>query len=90
MYAFKKIKKSLLLIACALTSFTSYAVDEQFVSYQAGRYAIKNITLIDGTGKPAQTNQTVVINKNKIVNIGATAEVGVAKGVNIMTVVEKH
>ncbi|HBW99228.1 MAG TPA: amidohydrolase [Pseudoalteromonas sp.] len=84
MYAFKKIKKSLLLIACALTSFTSYAVDEQFVRYQAGRYAIKNITLIDGTGKPAQTNQTVVINKNKIVNIGATAEVGVAKGVNII------
>lgn len=36
----------------------------------AGRYAIRDVTLIDGTGRPAVRHRTVLIDKDRIVAVG--------------------
>lgn len=36
----------------------------------AGRYAIRDVTLIDGTGRPAVRHRTVLIDKDRIVALG--------------------
>ena len=36
----------------------------------AGRYAIRDVTLIDGTGRPALRHRTVLIDKDRIVAMG--------------------
>ncbi len=43
---------------------------QQFVDIPAGDIAITHVKIIDGTGGPATTNQTVVIKNDRIVDIG--------------------
>ena len=48
--------------------------------------AIKNAFLIDGTGKNPIENATVVIEGNKIVDVGAGADVNIPSGAKIIDV----
>jgi imidazolonepropionase-like amidohydrolase len=41
-----------------------------FVTLERGFYVFQNLTLIDGTGQPAKTNQDIVVKGDKIENIG--------------------
>src|SRR6266705_5335704 len=46
-----------------------------FISVDSPVVAITNVTLIDGTGAPAQTGSTVVIQRGRIAAVGARAQV---------------
>ncbi len=51
-----------------------------FISQDATTIAITNVTLIDGTGEPIKTNQTVLINNGIIREVGATGDVQIPEG----------
>lgn len=53
-----------------LFSLNTFAKTSDFIEYQEPIVAIENVTLIDGTGKPAKANQTIVIAKGKIAKLG--------------------
>ena len=46
------------------------AETKKYVSYKRGTYLLQNLTLIDGTGKPAKTDQDILISDDKIIQIG--------------------
>ena len=46
-----------------------------FISVDSPIVAIANVTVIDGTGAPARTGSTVVIQRSRIVAVGAQAQV---------------
>ncbi|MFT3976339.1 MAG: amidohydrolase family protein [Sphingomonas bacterium] len=50
---------------------------------QAGNYTIEHVTLIDGTGAPAQRDMSVTVEGDKIVAVRPSAAAGPAKGVAI-------
>jgi imidazolonepropionase-like amidohydrolase len=45
-----------------------------FVSYQAPTLAITNVAVVDGTGAPVRTDQTVLISEGRIVAMGAASD----------------
>jgi imidazolonepropionase-like amidohydrolase len=59
---------------------------EQFrdlVAVDAPLVALTNVKLLDGTGAPARTGQTVVIEGDRIVAVGATGQVRVPAGAEV-------
>ncbi len=74
-----------LLALCAVIGLPAPAVAQSvdelsaqvrsYVSVDAPSVAITNVTLIDGTGAPAQRNRTVVIRDGRIAEVGGTGEV---------------
>jgi len=54
---------------------------ERFISISDTQLAITNVLLIDGTGSPAQENQTIIIKDNAITAIGATAITAIPQGI---------
>ena len=48
---------------------------QPFISHEPGQYAIENVTLIDGTGGEAQTGQTVLIDGDRIVEVGSDLDI---------------
>lgn len=55
-----------------------------FVQYAQDQIAFKNISLIDGTGKPEQYHQTVLLKNGKITAVGPAAEVAIPQGATII------
>jgi len=53
----------------------------QFVALDTSVYAIANVRVIDGTGAPARSGQTVVVRDGRIESIGATASTTLPAGV---------
>jgi imidazolonepropionase-like amidohydrolase len=51
---------------------------QEYVTVDAAAFAITNVTLIDGTGAPAQRGRTVVVRDGRIAEVGATGQVDVA------------
>ena len=47
----------------------------KFIEVQAPVIALKNVTLIDGTGGPTRTNQDIVITGDRITSIGNTGKI---------------
>ncbi|WDE02257.1 amidohydrolase family protein [Thalassomonas actiniarum] len=71
-------------LTCLLTALViqpSYGQDSDFVEYQQDKIAIKNVTLIDGSGEPSRRNQTVLLAGGKIRKVGHANEVLVPEGV---------
>jgi imidazolonepropionase-like amidohydrolase len=55
-----------------------------FIKVNTPITAITNVKLIDGTGKPAKLNQTVIINKGKIEQVGDAAKIKVPEGAQLI------
>ncbi|MGH7562157.1 MAG: amidohydrolase family protein [Gemmatimonadales bacterium] len=54
------------------------------VTVDAPVIALTGVTVIDGTGKPARRNQTVVIENGRIAAVGGTGEVQVPVGARVL------
>lgn len=52
-----------LLLICI---FSSQAYSNDFVVHEAQKFALKNVTVIDGTGNPARHQQTILLNGERI------------------------
>jgi imidazolonepropionase-like amidohydrolase len=55
-----------------------------FVSVNAAAVALTHVTLIDGTGQAAKTDQTIVIEGEKIAAVGPSASVSVPPGAQVI------
>ena len=56
----------------------------EFVSIKDPVIALKNIRVIDGTGKPAIENQTIVIESGRITAVGPTAQISVPASATVL------
>lgn len=69
----KKIYCLFILIYCSLPLLGQENISDQtkaFVSFERGTYMLQNLTILDGTGSPAKTNQDILISKDRIENVG--------------------
>ena len=55
-----------------------------FVSVDAPVVALTHVTVIDGTGAPVKSDQTVVIQDGKIATVGPAASVSIPSGARVM------
>ncbi len=56
----------------------------EFVSVDAGVVALTDVQLIDGTGAPPASDQTVLIRNGRIAAVGATGEVPIPSGAEVL------
>lgn len=56
----------------------------QFVSVDARVIALTHVRVIDGTGRPAREEQTIVINDGKITAVGKTTEIAVPTSAQVL------
>jgi imidazolonepropionase-like amidohydrolase len=68
-------------LVCAAQSPLSPEVKE-FVRVNSPVVALEHVRVIDGTGAPAKTDQTIVISAGKITAIGSSGSVNVPDGAN--------
>ncbi|MCV9387095.1 amidohydrolase family protein [Reichenbachiella ulvae] len=68
---------NILLVLCSLLSSLPTVAQEklsdetlEFVTYQAGNYHLKNLTIIDGTGSEVKENHDILISGDLITRIG--------------------
>ncbi|MDW3652784.1 MAG: amidohydrolase family protein [Bacteroidia bacterium] len=84
------IAGSLLFFACSSVKeakaqsqeASSYLSDytASFLSHKEGKLALMHAKLIDGTGSPAQEDQTVLIDQGRILKVGPSQEVSIPPG----------
>ncbi|MES2274660.1 MAG: amidohydrolase family protein [Bacteroidota bacterium] len=55
-----------------------------YIKVNDATVAITNVKLIDGTGKPAKLNQTVIISKGKIEQVGDAAKIKLPDGIKVI------
>lgn len=70
------------LILFCTTIFLSFsgakfalAKEEKIIQYQKDSVTIENVKLIDGSGRSALENQSIVIKSGKIINLGPSSEI---------------
>jgi imidazolonepropionase-like amidohydrolase len=85
------MKKCLLLLFVALECAGFKSIAQQFsmqvtpyIKYNVPVIAITNVKVIDGTGKPAKANQTIIINNGKIQQVGDAAKVKLPDGIQVI------
>ena len=69
-----KLLYSFILIAFAVYTYGQQNLSDEtkaFVTFQKGTYVLQNLTLIDGTGSAAKTNQDILIINDVIDKVGA-------------------
>jgi imidazolonepropionase-like amidohydrolase len=69
----KKIYCLFIVIYCSLPSFAQENISDQtkaYVSLKRGIYLLQNLTIVDGTGSAAKTNQDIIIANDIIEKIG--------------------
>lgn len=84
---FKKFSITALLLLCGIFGGIGQQLSEQvkrFVSVNKGIVAITNVRVIDGTGAAVKNGQTIVLNNDKIVDLGNTSEIKVPEGAHII------
>ena len=74
----RRLSSVLLIVLCATA--TSAKTDEDVVRIRAPRIALTHVKVIDGTGRPAVGDRTLVIDSGRIVALGATASTPVPPG----------
>jgi imidazolonepropionase-like amidohydrolase len=57
---------------------------QEFVAVEAPVVALMNVTVIDGTGAPARTNQTIVIEGDRIRAVGLPLDVDIPAGAEVL------
>ncbi len=56
----------------------------QYVSVNASEVALTNVTVVDGTGAPARTGQTVLIRDGRIAEVGSRQDVSPSSGAQVL------
>jgi imidazolonepropionase-like amidohydrolase len=86
-----RMTPAVLAVAAIAVSATSLAAQtarpaalQEFVAVEAPVVALTNVKVIDGTGAPARTGQTVIIEGDRIAAVGATGQVQVPAGAQVM------
>ncbi|WP_298761704.1 amidohydrolase family protein [uncultured Psychroserpens sp.] len=72
---------ALLLIVNKLNSQEFSSQVQRFITVNDSSYAITNVTVIDGTGNATKTNQTIIVNNNKIEAIGNSNDIKLFGGI---------
>lgn len=80
------IKSFLLTLFTILLTlgFGSHAADNEFVQYDQPVLAFKNVLLIDGTGEPAKSEQTVVVVDGVITQVGQAGSVDIPSSAKVI------
>ena len=82
----------LLLLPLAIAHTQNSALSQEvreFVSVDAPVIALAHARVIDGTGAPAQTDQTIVISGGKIQAVGSSASVKIPEGAKVFDLTGK-
>ena len=80
------MKRFVCLAIAALVTLPSFAQDsfsepvDRLIDYHRGLVALENVTVFDGTGSEAKSDQTIIINGGTIQTVGASSEVNVPEG----------
>jgi imidazolonepropionase-like amidohydrolase len=72
------VSSSVLVASCAGTGI------RQFLAFEAPAVALTHVRVIDGTGRPARENQTVIIESERIAAVGPSGSVGVPAGARVL------
>ncbi len=74
------------LILTLLASFAPIVAQEsgQFVAIPQGTIALTHATVIDGTGSPSMTDQTILIEGDRITAVGASGSIRIPANANII------
>src|SRR4030095_14818523 len=57
---------------------------QQYISIRADTLALTHVTIIDGTGQPGKNDQTLIIMKGRIAQIGKTNSVNIPGSAKVM------
>ena len=76
------MKTAAIFLALALLGFCASGLQAQRPA--PGALAITHVTVIDGTGKPAKAEQTVVLAEGRIVAVGPSAELKAPAGARVV------
>ncbi len=83
-----KIASAALALTLVLVAAAPRAADAQgfadLVAVDAGTVALTNVKVIDGTGAPARTGQTIVIEGDRITAVGPSGSVRVPVGAEVL------
>jgi len=82
-----KTRFILLLIICSFTSMKAQQFSKRvsdFISVNAAVVAITNVTIIDGTGTTPKTNQTIILNNDRIDDVGDTTSITIPEGATVI------
>lgn len=81
-----QLKTLILLLFATLQLYAQEFTKDvkSFISVDTSVIALTNVKLIDGTGNEIKSNQTIIINKNKIETIGSTASLKIPKNALII------
>src|ERR1051326_2395096 len=82
----------LLLLPLAIAHTQNNALSQEvreFVSVDAPVVALAHARVIDGTGAPAQTDQTIVISGGKVQTLGPSASVKIPEGAKVLDLAGK-
>ncbi len=83
-----KIASAALALTLVLVAAAPRAADaqgfEDLVAVDAGTVALTNVKVIDGTGAPARTGQTIVIEGDRITAVGPSGSVRVPVGAEVL------
>ena len=80
------MKRLLFLAFVAFATLSVQAQDtfsesvDRLIDYHRGLVALENVTVFDGTGAEARTDQTIIINGGTIQTVGSSSEVNVPEG----------
>lgn len=82
----------LLLLPLAIAHTQNNALSQEvreFVSVDAPVVALAHARVIDGTGTPAQTDQTIIISGGKVQTLGPSASVKIPEGAKVLDLAGK-
>jgi len=77
----------LLLLFCVITSIKAQEFSKRvsdFITINTGLIAITDVTIIDGTGAAPKVNQTIILNNDRIQELGATTSVTIPQGATVI------
>ena len=70
---------------CRLSSLHAVAsASSQFLAFEAPVVALTQVRVIDGSGRPARENQTVIIQSDRIAAVGAAGTVAIPAGAKVL------
>jgi len=76
----RRLSSVLLIVPCLIGAAAATTDDNNFVVIRAPRIALTHVKVIDGTGRAAVANRTIVIEAGRIVALGPTASTPVPPG----------
>ena len=72
------------LLLCSLLIIARQSFSQQFVSIKADTLTLTHATVVDGTGQPGKNDQTLIIIKGRIAQIGKSGKVNVPASAKVL------